>query len=378
MYEQKQSKSKKSHKAVYIISFIIALLAGSTGATLVYCFLPNFNTHTETSVIMAEGEIIAEAVEKIGPSVVSIVIENTSVSNSPWAYGQSYSTQSAGSGIIVSEDGYILTNKHVVSDGATKVKIILADGTEYDNVEIVDRDPTNDIAFLKIKDVSNLPAAEIGASVGLRIGTKVLAIGNALGQLQNTVTSGIISGLNRSITATDDANSFSENLTDLIQTDAAINPGNSGGPLITYDGKVIGVNTAVADSANGIGFAIPSDILRGAVTSITKNGRIEKPYLGVYYTTLTKAIAKEKNLIVDQGALVGGGNQRPTVSGSPADKAGIKSGDIIIKIDDRKLDEQYSLSYIIAGLGVGDHVTLTILRDGQEMSMEITLEEYKR
>lgn len=378
MYEQKQSESKKSHKIIYIISFIIALLAGGAGSALVYCLLPNLNTHTETSIIMAEGEIIAEAVEKIGPSVVSIVIENTNISSSPWTYGQSYNTQSAGSGIIVSEDGYILTNKHVVSDGATKVKVVLADGTEYDNVEIVDRDPTNDIAFLKIKDISNLPAAEIGTSVGLRIGTKVLAIGNALGQLQNTVTSGIISGLNRSITATDDAGYFSENLTDLIQTDAAINPGNSGGPLITYDGKVIGVNTAVADSANGIGFAIPSDILRSAIISVTNNGRIEKPYLGVYYTTLTKAIAKEKNLIVDQGALIGGDNQRPTVSGSPADKAGIRSGDIIVKIDDRKLDEQYTLSYIIASRKVGDRVMLTILRDGQEISMEITLEEYKK
>jgi serine protease Do len=365
---------KKGH--IYVFLVIIGFLSGSLGGALFTSLFMVENTRVETSIIEAEGDVIAHAASKIGPSVVSIVTQGTAVSSGFFNYGQSYTTQSAGTGIIVSADGYIMTNKHVVGDNTSKVTVVLADGTEYDNVSVVDRDPTNDVAFLKIADAKDLPAAEIGASSDLQIGTKVIAVGNALGQFQNTVTAGIISGLNRSITATDDNGANAENLTDLLQTDAAINSGNSGGPLITYDGKVIGMNTAIAASADGIGFAIPADVLSGSVKSVIKNGKIAKAYLGVYYITLTKAIAKEKNLAVDQGANVGADNQRATTPDSPADKAGIKAGDIITKINDQAINTQNSLSSIISRYQVGDKVNLTILRDSKEIVLEVTLAAY--
>jgi serine protease Do len=370
----KHHRTKKGH--IYVFLVIIGFLSGSLGGALFTSLFMVENTRIETSIIEAEGDVIAHAASKIGPSVVSIVTQGTAVSSGFFNYGQSYTTQSAGTGIIVSADGYIMTNKHVVGDNTSKVTVVLADGTEYDNVSVVDRDPTNDVAFLKIADAKDLPAAEIGASSDLQIGTKVIAVGNALGQFQNTVTAGIISGLNRSITATDDNGANAENLTDLLQTDAAINSGNSGGPLITYDGKVIGMNTAIAASADGIGFAIPADVLSGSVKSVIKNGKIAKAYLGVYYINLTKAIAKEKNLSVDQGAYVGADNQRATTPDSPADKAGIKAGDIITKINDQAIDAQHSLSAIISRYQVGDKVNLTILRDGKEIILEVTLGAY--
>jgi serine protease Do len=363
---------------IYIFLVVIGLISGAAGGAVVSSFFVSESTHVETAVIEAEGDVIASAASKIGPSVVSILTESTAVSTSLFSYGQSYTSQSAGTGIIVSSDGYILTNKHVVEESASKVTVVLADGTEYNDVSVVDRDPTNDVAFLKIAGASGLPAAEIGASSDLKIGTKVLAVGNALGQFQNTVTAGIISGLNRSITASASNGQAAETLTDLIQTDAAINSGNSGGPLITYDGKVVGMNTAVVASAEGIGFAIPADVLASSIKSVLKSGKIEKPYLGVYYVMLTKAIAKDKNLIVDQGAYLGADNQRAAVAGSPAEKAGLKAGDIIVQIADKSVDEQHTLSSVLSQFQVGDKVTIIILRDGREQAIELTLEAYKQ
>jgi serine protease Do len=288
----------------------------------------------------------------------------------------SYTTQAAGTGVIISDDGYIITNKHVIPTATTKVTVILRDGTEFSDVAVIDRDPANDIAFLKINNAQDLPVAEIGVSGGLKIGTKVFTVGNALGQFQNTVTAGIISGLNRTITASDGSGLSGETLSDLIQTDAAINSGNSGGPLVTYDGKVIGINTAVADGADNIGFAIPSDGFISSIRSVISKNKIERPYLGVYYTMITKAIAKDKNLLVENGAYIGIGNQKPAVDGSPAQKAGIKTGDIITKIDGEDLTESNSLSSVIARHSVGDRVSLTILRDGREIVVEVTLDIY--
>ncbi|MDR1300348.1 MAG: trypsin-like peptidase domain-containing protein [Candidatus Nomurabacteria bacterium] len=371
-----EEKKHVTKAQIYILLAVIGILSGGAGSAIYNEFFGAENTRVETAIIEAEGDAVAKAAEKIASSVVSIISESTATSTSFFSYGQDYTSQSAGTGIIVSTDGYILTNKHVVDEQTSKVTVVLADGTEFDDVTVVDRDPTNDVAFLKIADVKNMPAAEIGASSELKIGTKVLAVGNALGQFQNTVTSGIISGLNRSITASDNSGAGAESLSDLIQTDAAINSGNSGGPLITYDGKVVGMNTAVAASADGIGFAIPADALASSINSVIKNGKIEKAYLGVYYVMITKALAKEKNLAVDYGAYVGANNQRATVAGSPADKAGVKSGDIITAVNDQSVDEQHPLSSVLSRFQVGDKITLTILRDGKEMALELTLEPY--
>ena len=377
-----------------IIIFVVSVLISGVGGGLLGGWLATRNavmgTNTKTSVIESEGDVIAQVAAKIGPSVVSIVTEQTTTYPGYYFFGGSsdYTTEAAGTGVIVSSDGYVITNKHVIPDGTTKVTVVLNDGTEYDDVAVVDRDPTNDIAFLKINGVKNLTAATIGQSFNLKIGTKVVAVGNALGQFQNTVTTGIISGLDRSIVASGDSGGgslngplqtsvASETLTGLLQTDAAINSGNSGGPLVTYDGKVIGINTAIASDANNIGFAIPSDVFISSIASVINKGKIEKPYLGVYYTTITKAIAKAKNLAVDHGALIGSDNQKPTVAGSPAEKAGIKAGDIITKINDVTLDEHNNLGAVIGRYKVGDEMKLTILRDGKEITINVKLEAYQ-
>jgi serine protease Do len=355
---------------------IVTLFSGAIGSLLTVIIVSkDSGVHTETSIIDSEGDAIAAAAEEISPSVVSIVTEQTSTYRSYFYGSQDYVTQAAGTGVIISPDGYIITNKHVIPDSTTKVTAVLLDGTEYDDVTVVDRDPTNDIAFLKIPNAKGLPSATIGNSNELKIGTKVIAVGNALGQFQNTVTTGIISGLDRSITAGDTTGA--ETLTGLLQTDAAINSGNSGGPLITYDGKVIGISTAIASDANGIGFAIPSDAFAATISSVIEKGKIEKAYLGVYYTTVTKSLAQAKNLAVDHGAMIGADNQRPTAANSPAEQAGIRAGDIIVKIDDVELDEHNTLSAIINRRRVGDSVGLTILRDGQEIVINVTLTAYK-
>jgi S1-C subfamily serine protease len=353
-----------------------SLVGGLTGFLAATMFAEPSIT-TEKSIIQAEGDVIADAAETVGASVVSIVTEQTAEIDMLFFGGrQSYTTQAAGSGVIISQDGYIITNKHVIPEATTKVTVIFRDGTEYSDVAVVDRDPSNDIAFLKINGISDLPVAEIGVSGSLKIGTKVFTVGNALGQFQNTVTAGIVSGLNRTITASDGSTLSGETLSDLIQTDAAINSGNSGGPLVTYDGKVIGINTAVADGADNIGFAIASDNFISSIRSVISKGKIEKPFLGVYYTMITKSLAAEKNLSVQNGAYLGINNQKPTVDGSPAQKAGLRAGDIITKINDEELTEARSLSSVIAGYNVGDQLLLTVLRDGQQITVELTLEAY--
>lgn len=367
---------------IFTVLIAIGVLAGGIGGFVAGRYFVTPGVNTETSVIEAEGDVISKAADKIGASVVSIVTEQTNQTTDIMSLfgggSQSYTTQAAGTGVIVSGDGYVITNKHVIPENITKVTIVMRDGTEFSDVSVIDRDPTNDIAFLKINGVKDLPTAEIGKSSDLKIGTKVIAVGNALGEFQNTVTAGIVSGLNRTITASDGSSMSGETLSDLIQTDAAINSGNSGGPLVTYDGKVIGINTAVASGADNIGFAIPADNFSNLIQSVVSKGKIEKPYLGVYYVMITKEIAKEKNLVVENGAYVGANNEKPTVDGSPADKAGIKAGDIITKINDEELTENYPLSSAIAKHNAGDKITLTILRDGSEIKLDITLDTYKQ
>jgi serine protease Do len=365
---------------IAVILILVGAVAGGLSGFLIGQFLIPPSVSTETSIIEAEGDVISKSAEKVGASVVSIVTEQTSQTSglmSLFGGGQAYTTQAAGSGVIISADGYVITNKHVIPTTTTKVTIIARDGTEFSDVSVVDRDPTNDIAFLKINGVADLPTAEIGVSGSLKIGTKVFTVGNALGQFHNTVTAGIISGLNRTITASDGSSLSGETLSDLIQTDAAINSGNSGGPLVTYDGKIVGINTAVADGADNIGFAIPSDNFISSIRSVINKGKIEKAYLGVHYVMITKTIAKERNLIVENGAYIGMDNQKPTVDGSPAQRAGLIAGDIIIKVDSDDLTESNPLSSVIARHDVGDKITLTILRDGREIPIDITLEAYQ-
>lgn len=319
--------------------------------------------------ITSEEENIASVADKVSPSVVSII---TSSRNS--SYFGSSEEQGAGTGIIVSKDGYILTNKHVV-EGASTVEVILSEGTSYKNVRVLGSDPLNDVAFLKIADVNNLPAVEMGDSSSVRVGQKVVAIGNSLGQYQNTVTSGIISGTGRPVSA-QSGNSV-EHLTDLLQTDAAINPGNSGGPLLNLSGQVIGINTAIAEDAQGIGFSIPINATKGILKGVLAGKGVERAYLGINYLPITADVAEQYNLSVKKGAYVFANSGPSIAAGSPADKAGIKDKDIIVKVGGVEVGDKGGVSSLVAEYTPGDTITVTVQRGGELVTVKVTLAAYK-
>ncbi len=328
---------------------------------------PTVEDDGNTKTTKTEADI-ASIVSEVSPSVVSITTQTQART-----YFGVAQQEGAGTGIVVSKDGYILTNKHVVDDART-VGVVLSDGTRYDDVKVVGVDPLNDVAFLKIADVDDLTPAQLGNSSTIRVGQQVVAIGNSLGQYQNTVTSGIISGTGRPVTA--QSRTSVETLTDLLQTDAAINPGNSGGPLLNMAGQVIGMNTAVAADAQGIGFAIPINSIKGMLKHLLKTGEVERAFLGVNFIPVTPESAKEYDLPVQNGAYVFAERGSPVASGSPADKAGIKDKDIITKVNDVSVGTNGALTTLIGEYAPGDTVELTILRGGNERTITVTLSAY--
>ncbi len=361
------------------LALAIIFLALSFGAGLGGGYLASRFGDTANRTVIADGnavvsqeeEDISTVASKVGPSVVSIMTKTQAQS-----YFGTQTVDGAGTGIIISKDGYILTNKHVISDSQS-VTVVSSDGTTYSDVKVVGTDPLNDLAFLKINGVSDLTAATLGDSSSVRIGQKVVAIGNSLGEYQNTVTSGIISGTGRPVTASEGSGSgATETLTDLLQTDAAINPGNSGGPLTNLSGQVIGINTAVAEDAQGIGFAIPINSSKGIIKNLLKTGKIERPYIGVNYVTITPEVAKQYNLSVKKGAYVHSDSGSAVMSGSPADKAGVKDGDIITKVGDIEVGERGSVASLVSEYSIGETVQLTILRDGKTITVDVTLQAY--
>jgi serine protease Do len=242
-------------------------------------------------------------------------------------------------------------------------------------VQVLGSDPLNDVAFLKVPNVNNLTPAELGDSSTIQVGQKVVAIGNSLGQYQNTVTSGIISGTGRPISA--QSGSTVENLTDLIQTDAAINPGNSGGPLLNLSGQVIGINTAIIQDAQGIGFSIPVNATKGIMKGVLAGKGVHRAFLGVNYIPITADVAKHYNLSVKQGGYVFNGDGKTAiVSGGPADKAGIKDKDIITKVGSIAVGARGDVSSLVAEYAPGDTIQLTILRGDQTFTVNVTLSEY--
>jgi serine protease Do len=308
----------------------------------------------------------------VSPSVVSIVtdVETQGI------FGSVQQGQASGTGIIISKDGYVMTNKHVI-EGASRIQIFLSNGTAYDNVTTVGLDPLNDIAYLKIVGVDNLVAAKIGDSSTVRVGQEVVAIGNSLGQYQNTVTSGVISGKGRPIQAGNESGSSTETLTDLLQTDAAINPGNSGGPLLNRSGQVIGINTAVAQNAQGIGFAIPINATKGATKSVLAGKGILRSYLGIRYQDVTPALAKQYNLSTQRGAYIySSDGQSPIQKDGPADKAGLKEKDIIIKVNGLEVGVRGSVSSLIGEYAPGEKVMMTIIRGISTKDISVVLGKY--
>lgn len=339
----------------------------------------------QRQVVTSESQLIASIAKTVGPSVVSVnVLTETGASSDFFGFTvPSRQQTAAGTGIIISSEGVIVTNRHVVPAGATEVSVTLSDGTELDDVTVIGRTTENDsldVAFLKVNDLKGhkLTPAQIGDSGKVQVGDVVVAIGNALGQFNNTVTSGIISGYGRSVVATDSGNAAnSESLDDLLQTDAAINQGNSGGPLVNTEGQVIGINTAVSGEGQNIGFAIPINDVNGLIKQVLSTGKFERPYIGVRYIRLTADAAKEYDLSVQRGAYIlpSIDPSAPSVlPDSPADKAGLRERDVITAIDGKKIDEANSLTSLVGRHTVGDTVKLTVLRGGKTMTLNVKLE----
>lgn len=363
--------------SLLLLTVLLCSLVGGVFGSFVYLDYRSGGkagtTFTGTSTVnVQESSAVIDAAKKVSPAVVSI----TGVTQVQNFFGGTSTSTSAGTGYVVRADGLIVTNKHVVSDSTTKYSVFTNDGTEY-NAQIEATDPTNDIAILKI-DAKNLPVVELGSSDGLQPGQTAIAIGNALGQYQNSVTAGVISAIGRVIQAGDSTGGTVESLDNVIQTDAAINPGNSGGPLLNIAGQVIGMNTAVDQQGQSIGFAIPVSLVKSALDSYLANGRIIRPMLGVRYVMISKEFATQNNLSVNQGALLYSSAGSPAVvSGSPADKAGLKNGDIITKIGSDVLTSANALMSAIAKHNVGDKVTITYIREGKTATVDITLTESK-
>ncbi len=277
-----------------------------------------------------------------------------------------------GSGFIISSDGLILTNKHVVADTSASYTVLTNDGKKYD-AKVLARDPNQDLAVVKVS-ASGLPTVTLGNSDSLELGQTAIAIGNALGEFSNTVSVGVISGLSRTVTASGPIGNGQETIHGVIQTDAAINPGNSGGPLLNLRGEVVGINTAIASDAQNIGFAIPINKAKTDINSVEATGEIQSPYLGVRYLSVTADIAKKQNLPVDYGALVRGSDAGPgVVPDSPAAKAGMEAEDIILSVNGQKIDSDHTLSDLIAEHNVGDTLTLVVERNGKQITLTATL-----
>ena len=282
---------------------------------------------------------------------------------------------SAGTGFFVSGDGMLVTNKHVVEDREAEYSVIMNDGKKL-SAKVLARDPVQDIAILKVEG-EKFTFVPLGNSDKLEVGQTVVAIGNALGEFQNTVSVGVISGLRRTIVAGGSA-SGPETLQQVIQTDAAINPGNSGGPLLDLSGRAIGINTAMARGAENVGFALPINVVRKAAEDVKASGKIIYPFLGVRYVTITPALKEQRKLPVDYGALLSASGGEPAViAGGPGEKAGLKEGDIVLEFGGVKVGQDNTLGDLISRKRVGDRVRIKALRGDKEIIIEATLEERK-
>lgn len=380
---------------VLVVLFLgVSLLSGFLGAMFESRSNQNTvisgNLSNQKKIVTSQSQLINQIAKTVGPSVVSVNVSISATTQSDpfgfFGFSQPTNQQAAGTGIIISESGIIITNRHVVPEGTTTVSVTLSDGTSLKDVSVIGRTKSTDsldVAFLKINDTKGhkLTPAVIGNSSDVQVGDNVVAIGNALGQFQNTVTSGIISGYGRSVQASSGGGGISsaastESLDDLFQTDAAINEGNSGGPLVNMNGQVIGINTAMASNSQNIGFAIPINDIRGLITQVLQTGKFQRPYLGVRYIPVTADVASMYGLSVQNGALIAPSadpNSPSVVAGSPAEAAGLKVNDVITKIDGTTVDQSHSLTSLLDQHQSGDSVNLTVLRSDKTINLNVTL-----
>jgi serine protease Do len=309
---------------------------------------------------------VAGVADRVRPAVAFIAVR---AAGAQGAFGGVQPRQGVGSGAIFDPQGYILTNNHVV-EGGQQIKVVLPDGREFD-ARLVGRDPESDIAVIKI-DGQNLPVARLGDSDKLKVGEWVVAIGNALGlEGGPTVTAGVVSAVKRTVDLPGPAGGSIENA---IQTDTAINPGNSGGPLINLNGEIVGINTLVAGQvsadyqAQGIGFAISINNARPIIDEIVAKGRVERPWLGVSVMTLTPAIAQQVGMAFVEGVVLS-----EAVAGSPAARAGLRQGDVITALDGQPIKRTEDLRDHLGRKKVGDTLSLTLRRAGQQQSVQVQL-----
>jgi len=403
--------------SILVLSIILSSIFGAAAGFLAgnksnFSFFKNGsqknseNTETNKVVKVEEESAVIDAVEKVSPSVVSIIVSKDlpviEKYYSEPSQGNDFFRQffgdnfdeffgvpqyrqngtekkevGGGTGFIVSSDGYVITNRHVVLDETAEYTVLMNNESKYE-AKVLARDTYNDVAILKI-DGENLPYVELGDSSNLKVGQTVIAIGNALGEFRNTVSTGVISGLARSVTA-GGYGMGSEQLVGVIQTDASINPGNSGGPLLNLSGQVIGMNTAMASGAENIGFTIPINEVKSIYDNVKENGKIVRPWLGVRYVQLNEQIAEANNLDIKEGALIVRGDQRTdlaVIPGSPADKAGLVENDIIMEINGEKVTGDNPLAKIVGKYKIGDEITLKIFHKGEDKEIKVKLEEMK-
>lgn len=383
-------------KSVLSLIALPGLLAGIIGGFLVsVLFLDYRLSHLDMedgpSVVNFDNISYVTAWQEASPAVVSVVaLKDLSDYYNPYSiFGFSapqpqteegeLSEVSSGTAFLVTPDGLAVTNRHVVADEEAEYVVVLQDGTELD-AEVLARDSLNDIALIQLSGdderIGDLPTLEFADSDQLSVGESVLAIGNALGEFSNTATAGVISAKDRQIVASSGYGS-AENLVNLLQTDAAINSGNSGGPLVNLAGDLVGMNTAVSAAAEGIGFAIPANDIAAVVASYQEFGRIVRPFLGVRYMMVGPGLQERFDLEYDYGALLASDPQYgPAIlEGGSAEKAGLRVEDVILSLNGKDLNGNFTLQNAIAGYFVGETVLLEVWREGEIIEVELELEE---
>ena len=356
-----------------VLTFVLALSSLGLGVYNYYNTgsVTNYNYSNDGNSLNFEAGSIAEVANKVSESVVSITTE---VRTKSW-FGTESTGSAAGTGFIISDTGYIMTNKHVVENSKT-VNVTLSNGKTYKNVKVVGTDPLNDSAILKVENPEGFKPVTLGDSKTVNVGQQVIVIGNALGEYSNSVTSGIISGTGRELIASDSSGSAYEQLTDMLQTDAAINGGNSGGPIVNAAGEVIGIATAYASSSQTVGFAIPIANVKGIIKNVLETGKFERAVLGVQYTAINPETAEKNDLAVNYGAYVHSDKSSAIVKGGAAEAAGIKDGDIILEINGIKIGKAGSLSTLVGEYKVGDEINVKVLRDNKEHTIKAKLKAY--
>ena len=404
-----------------LVSVVVGGLSGVIGAVLVFSWL-SFGTvsvqpglfyrptpgKAQPAQFKDESQLTVDVVKHVSPAVVSIIVSkdvskmyNQTGSLSPFEeffkeFGglppetvpqqpaapapksrpnKNMQVVGGGSGFIVRADGLIVTNKHVVDDDAAEYAVVLNNGKQY-SAKVLAKDAYLDVAVIKI-EATGLPTVSFGNSDNLAIGQTVVAIGNALGEYKNSVTRGIVSGIKRRVVAGTNGGG-SEVIEEAIQTDAAINPGNSGGPLLNLSGEVVGINTAVNQQGQAVGFALPINSVKNIIVSVEKTGRIVRPWLGVRYVLVNKEIAEANKISVDYGALLIKGTKSAELAvmpGSPADKAGLAENDIILEVNGKKVTEENTLSTLVGKFKVGDEINLKVLHKGETKDVKLKLEE---